>query len=116
MKNRYQAAVDRVTQVNGVRGALVVTNDDGLIVADSLVEGVRGTALAALATSLTNRMAQATRVCSGGTQLFLHLQAADGSIFVMPASDDVMIVAVADEDANVGLVRLEMTNAVESVA
>ena len=51
-----QAALDRVTRVAGVRGALVVAASDGLVVAEQLMEGVDGQAAAALTGSLVGRL------------------------------------------------------------
>ena len=51
--------LDELTRIPGVRGALVVSREDGLVVADSLMESVDGKAVAALAASLTGRMAGA---------------------------------------------------------
>src|SRR5262249_58746028 len=45
-------ALDLITRVRGVRGAMVVSRADGLIVAEQLMEGIKGGAVAALASSL----------------------------------------------------------------
>lgn len=116
MTDQYQQALKNITQVHGVRGALVVTQDDGLVVADSLVEGVRGNAVAALTASLVKRMGLAAQAACGGAQQFLHLQARDGAVFVMPTSGDVVIVAIADQHVDIGLVRLEMAHMAQAVA
>ena len=54
--NATQDALDRVTRVPGVRGALVVAAADGLVVAEQLMDGVDGQAVAALAGSLIGRL------------------------------------------------------------
>jgi predicted regulator of Ras-like GTPase activity (Roadblock/LC7/MglB family) len=107
-------ALDRVTRISGVRGALVVTGDDGLIVADAVMENIRGDAVAALAASFAGRMSRACYATGVGVPHFVQLQAANGTLLVMPAAD-VVIVVVADKDVNVGLVRLEMLHAAELV-
>ena len=50
------AALDRVTRIPGVRGALLVTGGDGLVVAEQLMDGVDGRAAAALTASLVGRL------------------------------------------------------------
>ena len=55
--NATQTALDRVTRVPGVRGALVVAATDGLVVAEQLMDGVDGQAAAALTGSLVGRLA-----------------------------------------------------------
>ena len=52
--NGYEAALRGITSVRGVRGAMVVAGADGLVVAESLMEGIKGAAVAALAASLAN--------------------------------------------------------------
>src|SRR5256885_1601186 len=41
-------ALGQITRVAGVRGAMLVSADDGLVVAEHLMEGIRGPAVAAL--------------------------------------------------------------------
>lgn len=115
MAGGFRQALDRITQVRGVRGAMLVAGDDGLIVAESLMEGVRGNAVAALAASLAKRFRRAAESAGVGLPQFLHLQAAQGSLLTVPAPNGVLVVAVADADINVGLARLEMMRAAEAV-
>lgn len=115
MAGGFRQALDRVTPVRGIRGAMLVAGDDGLIVAESLMEGVRGNAVAALAASLAKRFRRAAEAAGVGLPQFLHLQAAQGSLLVVPAPNGVLVVAVADADINVGLARLEMMRAAETV-
>jgi predicted regulator of Ras-like GTPase activity (Roadblock/LC7/MglB family) len=107
--------LDRITRVRGVRGAMLVATDDGLVVAESLMEGVQGNAVAALAASLAKRFARSAEACGVGTPDFLHLQAEEGALLTVPVPDELLLVTVADADVNVGLVRLEMLRAVEEI-
>lgn len=115
MSERFRQALDNITHVRGVRGALLVTNDDGLIVADSVMEGVRGNAVAALAASLVNKMGMASSAAGVGSLDFLHLQSEEGALLAAPAADGVLVVVIADREINVGLARLEMLRAAEVV-
>ncbi len=115
MSEQFKEALDGITRVKGVRGAIMVTDDDGLIIADAVMEGVRSDAVAALAASLSARMARATVGAGVGEQHFLHLQAENSTLLTMPAPNGVLIVVLAEKDVNVGLVRLEMLRAVEVV-
>lgn len=115
MSEQFKQALNGITRVRGVRGALMVTDDDGLIIADAVMEGVRGDAVAALAASLSTRMTRATVGAGVGEQHFLHLQAEHGALLTMPAPNGVLVVVLADKDVNVGLVRLEMLRAAEAV-
>jgi predicted regulator of Ras-like GTPase activity (Roadblock/LC7/MglB family) len=116
MKVGPRQALDAITRIRGVYGAILVAGDDGLIVAESLMEGVRGNAVAALAASLYQRFRKATEAAGVRIPEFLHLQAAQGSLLVVPAPNGVLIVAIADGDINVGLARLEMIRAADAIA
>jgi len=110
------AALDRVTRVRGVRGAMLVSADDGLVVSESLMEGIRGNAVAALAASLATRLRRAAAAADAGEQRFVHMAAAAGALLLMPANEGLLLVAVADGQVNVGLARLEMQRALEHLA
>lgn len=111
---KFQDLLDRVTRVRDVSGAFIVSAEDGLVVADSFMEGVRGNAVAALAASLFTRFRDASGASGAGVPKFLHLQADHGALVAMPGADDVIVVAVADAGVNVGLLRLEMQRVVEA--
>ncbi len=50
-----------------------------------------------------------------GTSVFWHLQCEGGALLVVPGAAGVLVVAVAEPDVNVGLVRLELLRAAEAV-
>lgn len=105
-------ALDLITRVRGVRGAMLVSAEDGLIVAEQLMEGIKGPAVAALAASLSNRLRRAMEAGGTGAAVFWHLQADQGALLVVPGSG-ILVVAVAEPDVNIGLVRLELLRAAE---
>lgn len=111
----FDRTLDLVTRVRGVRGAMLVAADDGLVIAELLMEGIKGPAVAALAASLATRLRRAMEGAGVGTSLFWHLQCDQGALLVVPAASGVLVVAVADPDVNVGLVRLELLRAAEAV-
>ena len=111
----YGHALDLITRVRGVRGAMLVAGDDGLVVAEQLMEGIKGGTVAALAASLANRLRRAMEAAGVGGHLFWHLQCDQGALLVVPAASAMLVVAVTDPDVNVGLVRLELLRAAEAV-
>jgi predicted regulator of Ras-like GTPase activity (Roadblock/LC7/MglB family) len=113
--NGYEAALTGIINVRGVRGAMVVSGGDGLVVAESLMEGIKGAAVAALAASLATRLGRAMEAGGVGSDVFWHLQAERGALLVVPARSGMLIVAVAEPGVNAGLVRLELLRAAESV-
>ncbi|HYK82903.1 MAG TPA: roadblock/LC7 domain-containing protein [Gemmatimonadales bacterium] len=111
----YGHALDLITRVRGVRGAMLVSGEDGLIVAEHLMEGIKGPAVAALAASLGQRLGRAMEAAGVGPSQFWHLQAEQGALLVVGAHSGVLVVAVTEPDVNVGLVRLELLRAAEVV-
>lgn len=97
-----------LTRLPGVRGALIVSRADGLVVADSLMEGVDGPAVAALAASLAGRMRRVTAALGQAEPVLMHLTGTEGSLLAAPGGQDLLIVAVASPDANPGEIRLRL--------
>lgn len=106
-----QAVLDRLTRVTGVRGALIASASDGLVVAEQLMEGVDGRAAAALAGSLVSRLVRTVAGAGRRPPAFVQLRAERGSILAASGPADLVLIAVAGPDANVGLARLEMLDA-----
>ncbi len=106
-----RTALDRVTRVPGVRGALVIAAADGLVVAEQLMDGVDGQAAAALTGSLVGRLARTAASAGLRPPAFVHLRGDAGSVLAAPGPADLVLVAVVSPDANLGLARLEMIEA-----
>ncbi len=113
VSDRFSEALDRITRVGGVSGALLVGAEDGLVVAEALMEGVRGPAVAALAASLARRCELVSDAADVGAIRFLHLQATGGILTIVPAREGTLLVCVGSSEMNVGLARLEMLRAVD---
>jgi predicted regulator of Ras-like GTPase activity (Roadblock/LC7/MglB family) len=113
---RLAAALDRITRVRGVLGAMFVAADDGLVVSEALMEGIRGNAVAALAASLAQRLGRAAGASGVGDPSFVHLAAERGGLLLLPAPQELLLVVVTDGNVNVGLARLEMARAAAEVA
>jgi predicted regulator of Ras-like GTPase activity (Roadblock/LC7/MglB family) len=94
---------------------MLVSGDDGLVVAEQLMEGIKGPAVAALAASVARRLGRAMETAGVGVTLFWHLQGERGALLVVPAPSGLLVVAVAEPEVNVGLVRLELLRAAEGV-
>ena len=105
-----------LTRIAGVRGALLVSREDGLVVAEALMDSMDGRALAALAASLVDRLRSLTGALGHPEGLLVHLTAAEGALMAAPAGDGLLLVAVAAGDVNTGQLRLGMLAAAEQVA
>jgi predicted regulator of Ras-like GTPase activity (Roadblock/LC7/MglB family) len=101
-----------LTRIPGVRGALIVSRDDGLVVADALMEGVNGPAVAALAASLAGRMRGVTAALGQPEPVMMYLAGSGGTLLAAPGANGLLIVAVAAPDVNTGELRLSLLDAV----
>ncbi len=111
-----RALLDGLTRIAGVRGALVVSGEDGIVVAETVMEGVDGRAVAALAGSLAARMRGVTGALGHPDPVLLHLQGTDGGLFAAAARAGLLVVAVTSPDVNAGELRLVLLRAAERAA
>ena len=105
-----------LTPIPGVRGALIVSREDGLIVTDALMEDIDGHAVAALAASLAARMSTVTSALGQPEPVAWQLEGADGILLAAPGGSGLLVVAVADPGVNRGLLRLGLLRAAELAA
>ena len=116
MSANWTALLDGITRVSGVRGALVVSAEDGLVVAESSMGDVEGAAVAALAASLNARLARVAGALGSAAPRLVQLEAQRGGLVASPAGEGLLLVAVTDGAANVGLLRLALRDAAERMA
>jgi len=116
MRTGLAGSLEAVTRVRGVRGAMVVSSDEGLLVAEASMEGVDGAAVAALAAGVVVRLSRAIEAAGRMIPAFVHLQAERGALLAVPAAGELLVVAVTDPDVNIGLVRLELRRVAEHLA
>ena len=101
-----RSAVQRLSRLPAVQGAMVVDAGAGVPVVAELMHGMDGTAIAALAGSLYRRSARAAGAAEFGALNTLQLDAAAGHVIVA-GHGDLLVAVVADFDAQLGLLRLE---------
>jgi len=116
VSTRYDRLLDQITRVRGVRGAMLIASEDGIVVAESVMEGIRASAVAALMGSLARRIRRAADSLGSGAPEFIHLQTAGGALCAVPAPESMLLVAIADSAVNVGLLRLALRKAAEVIA
>jgi predicted regulator of Ras-like GTPase activity (Roadblock/LC7/MglB family) len=114
MSDIFALALDRLSRVPGVRGALIVETQAGVPVLSELAEGVEGTAISALASSLFRRTNKATNTAQFGALRTLQLEADNGHVIVANGGE-LLVVVVAEKNAQLGQVRLEAHKAAEAL-
>ena len=114
----YRELLERVNRVSGVRGSMVVAVEDGLVVAEDLMVGVPGGAVAALVASIFRRARKSLQGADFGGAQLVQVEADAGLLFAAapPQLADLLLVVVAESWVNVGLVRLEAARVVEALA
>lgn len=114
MKSAFGSVLDQLTSQRGVRAGLIVSEGDGLVVDANLRVGEDGDRVAALVASVYRKARRSSRAAQLGAVSFLQLEADRGRICAA-GRDDLVVVVVADAGANVGLIRVQLLKAVESL-
>lgn len=114
MSDAVSATLARLSHVPGVRSALIVDAEAGVPIAAELGTGASGGAVAALTASLFRRTGQAAREAALGGLDSLHLETEHGHV-VVAGTAELIVVVIADRDAQLGLIRLETDRAVEAL-
>ena len=112
----FTTMLESLTRQRGVRASLVVSESDGLLVDSNLRFGQEGERVAALAASMYRKARLSAQAARLGAVAFLQLDAERGRICVVGGRGELVIVVVADPAANVGLIRVELLKALESLA
>lgn len=103
--------LEEVSRIAGIRGALLVSAEDGLVVAETAMEGVESAPVAALAASLVARLGRAAQAAHQAPPALAHLEATEGGLFIAIGEGGLLLVAVATPDANAGQIRLALLDA-----
>jgi predicted regulator of Ras-like GTPase activity (Roadblock/LC7/MglB family) len=115
MSAAFGTVLESITRQRGVRATLIVSESDGVIVDAALRFGQDGDRVAALAASLYRKARLSAGAAWLGAVAFLQLDAERGRICVAGGAGDLIIVVVAEPAANVGLIRVGLLKALESL-
>jgi predicted regulator of Ras-like GTPase activity (Roadblock/LC7/MglB family) len=109
----FDAALAGLSRIPGVRSALIVSAEDGLVIGEASMIGVEAPAVAALAASLMARLTGLAEAAGHRAVRMAHLEALGGGLVAMPVGSGMLLVAVIEPEANVGLLRLALRAAAE---
>lgn len=116
MSLRFEAVLHAMTRVAGVRSAMIVDAEEGLVVAEQSMEGVDPAAVAALSASLAARLSRAVALTGAGDAQIFLLEAEHGALIAAPVGPELLLVSVCEADANLGLLRLALKDATGRLA
>jgi predicted regulator of Ras-like GTPase activity (Roadblock/LC7/MglB family) len=112
---RFSPILEALMRARGVRASLIVSAMDGIAIDSSLQFGQDGSGVAALAASLYRKARKASKAAGFGGTGFFQLEAEEGRLCLL-GGDELVLAVVAEADANVGLIRVEMLRAAEALA
>lgn len=102
----WQGALREVTGVAGVRGALIVSADDGLVIAETAMDDLATADVAALSAALVSRAIRTTTAMQADVPHSVHLAAENGVMIAVAGPAPLWLVAIARNDAELGRLRL----------
>jgi predicted regulator of Ras-like GTPase activity (Roadblock/LC7/MglB family) len=115
MTSPFHTVLAGLMRHRGVTGSLVVDERDGVVVDSTLQFGMRGNVFAALIASLYRKARESAAAAGFGEMSFLTLDAERGRVCAV-GREGLVLIAVADLRANLGLLRVELMKARESLA
>jgi predicted regulator of Ras-like GTPase activity (Roadblock/LC7/MglB family) len=110
MSSPFAMVLQSLVRQRGVRGSLVAGERDGLVVDADLQAGIEGAAVAALAASLYRRARLSAGAAGLGDVTYLRLDAERGHVCIA-GRGELVLVALAEDGANLGLVRAALLKA-----
>ena len=105
-----QGMLEPLRNARGLRGVLLASREDGLVVSSALHAGVNGAAVAALSASLSRRIVCLTRALGQPDPPCFELTGTDGTLLAVPARDNLLLVAVASRDADRESLQRELSD------
>lgn len=116
MLHRWERLLGEVVALPGVRGASLVSTEDGLVVAEASMDDLDGNDVAALVAALVNRAMRVTRAIHGASPNLVQLAGDGGTLLGMQAEESLWLVAIAEPGAEIGRLRVLLGDLAGAVA
>ena len=102
--------LNELNKTTGVTGSMVVGND-GIVIAADLDESFESETIGALAASITSNIQKSLDRLQTTPLKQVTIEADEGKLFFTDAEMGILVVTT-EKDINIGLVRLEIKNAI----
>jgi predicted regulator of Ras-like GTPase activity (Roadblock/LC7/MglB family) len=102
--------LNELNKTPGITGSMVVGND-GIVIASDLESGLEGDTVGALAASITTNIQKSLDRLRTSPLSQVTSEADEAKLFFTDAGIGILVVT-AEKDVNIGLIRLEIKNAV----
>jgi predicted regulator of Ras-like GTPase activity (Roadblock/LC7/MglB family) len=114
VKTPFTDMLTPLTRLRGVRGCLVASEDDGIIVEASMRIGLEADVVAATAAALYRKARRCSEAAGLAAPAFLQLEAENGHVCAA-GREGLVLVVVLEPRAQIGLIRAMMLQAVEAL-
>ena len=105
--------LSELNKTSGVRGSMLV-GADGIIIAADLESTLEDDTVGALSASIVANVSKAMERLNNESPRQITVEAEHGKLFLADAGLGILTV-IAEKDVNVGLVRLEIKNALSKI-
>jgi len=108
----YQILED-LNKTSGITGSMVVGHD-GIVIASDIGTSVEEETVGALAASITSNIQKSLERLQQTPLSQVTIEATSGKLFFSDAGIGILVVT-AEKDVNIGLIRLEIKNAISRI-
>ena len=102
--------LSELNKTTGITGSMVVGND-GIVIAANLQENLEDDTIGALAASITANIHKSLERLQSSPLTSVTIEADDAKLFFSDAGLGILVVT-AEKEVNIGLIRLEIKNAI----
>lgn len=114
MEEKLQKPLEDLDDVKGIKGAAVVRRD-GLLIASSFARDINSDQVGAMTASTMGSGETASEALKMGDVEEVTVEGEDGKLVSTGAGEEGILTILTDADVNMGLVKVEMGNAVEKI-
>ncbi|PKK84851.1 MAG: hypothetical protein CVT49_01475 [candidate division Zixibacteria bacterium HGW-Zixibacteria-1] len=105
--------LEELNKTSGITGSMIV-GDDGIVIASDLHTSFEEDTIGALAASITSNIQKSMDRLQQAALSQVTIEAGSGKLFFSHAGIGILVVT-AEPDVNIGLIRLEIKNAVGKI-
>ncbi len=109
----YQV-LEELNKTSGISGSMVVGND-GIVIASDMDASFEEETVGALAASITSNIQKSMDRLEQAPLSQVTIEATSGKLFFAKANSIGTLVVTTEKDVNIGLIRLEIKNAVSKL-
>lgn len=105
--------LSELNKTSGIKGSMLV-GSDGIIIAADLDAQMEDEAVGAMSASIVSNVGKAMERIKSESPAQITVEAENGKLFLADAGIGILTV-VAEKNVNIGLVRLEVKNAISKI-